>query len=156
DDDVDDFVELVAGRDHLPDADVVDEHVRRVRASTGITATGTGDRKAQDRKQLVAGGIELPVGQRARRGAEVGGRAVGVVRPEAHARIRPLHPPGVPGTVDGDALADVFAAVQLGVDGGACGPLAVAVPLHDVDFAAVVRVVVGQIPGGPGAGRQAV
>ena len=36
------------------------------------------------------------------------------------------------------------------------GPLAVAVPLHDVDFAAVDRAVVGQVPGGPAAGGQAV
>jgi hypothetical protein len=42
------------------------------------------------------------------------------------------------------------------VHGRSRSPVAVAVPFHDVDFAAVHGIVIGQIPGGPTTGREAV
>ena len=47
-----------------PDADPVDEHLRRVGTATGIAAARTGDREVHYGKERVAGCVELPVGQR--------------------------------------------------------------------------------------------
>src|SRR6476646_2424072 len=143
-------------RDVLPDTDPVDEHLRRVGAPAGIASAGTGDREVNYRKERVTGCVELPVGQRVGRHSEVRLRAVGVVEPKAHPCVTPLDSPRVPPTVRRDGVTDVFSAVQFRVDGGSGRPTAVAVPLHDVDFATVDRAVVGQIPGRPGAGGETV
>src|SRR5882757_7333194 len=140
----------------LPDTDPVDEHVRRVGAPAGITAARTGNREIQYWKERVSGGVELPIGQGTRRNIEVRLRAVDVVQPEAHACVIPLDPPRVPPAVRCDGVADVFSTVQFCVDGGSRSPAAVAVPLHDVDFAAVDGAVVGEVPRRPAAGSEAV
>ena len=50
-------------RPPLPDADVVDEHLRRIGPRPRVAATGTGDREVQHRIQGVAGVVERPVRQ---------------------------------------------------------------------------------------------
>src|SRR5258705_2589553 len=140
----------------LPDTNPVDEHVRRVGAPSGITAAGTGNREIQYWEERVSGGVELPVGQGTRRYIEVRLRAVDVVQPEAHACVIPLDPPRVPPAVRSDGVTDVFSAVQFCVDGGSRSPAAVAVPLHDVDFAAVDGAVVGEVPRRPATRGEAV
>ena len=48
----------------LPDADVVDEHLRGIGARPGVAApAGTGDREVEDRIHGVAGVVERPVRQ---------------------------------------------------------------------------------------------
>src|SRR4051794_33919230 len=125
------------GNPRSPDANPVDEHVGRVGAPSRVTTARPGDRQIEDGKQRVTGRVEGPVGQGAGRDVEIGLRPVDVGLPEADAVRIPLGSPGVPGAVHGDGLAGVFSAVQFGVDGGSRSPAAVAVPLHDVDFAAV-------------------
>jgi hypothetical protein len=44
-----------------PDAYPVDEHVRGIGPRSGIAATGAGNRKVEDRKNGVAGGVERPI-----------------------------------------------------------------------------------------------
>src|SRR6478736_4202796 len=114
----------------LPDTYPVDEHVCRISPWSRVAATGTRDRKIQDRKHRVAGLVEMPVRERIRRNTEVRLRAVGVVLPEAHACVIPLASPRVPRVVDGNPVAHVFTA-----DHG---------------------VVISHVPGGPAAGGETV
>src|SRR5271165_2457833 len=139
-----------------PDTNPVDEHIRGIGPRSGVAATGTRDRKIDDRKHLVAGGVELPVREGVRRSIEVWPRAVDVVLPEADTGVIPLASPRVPPAVHRDPVARVFSAVQFCVDGSSRRPVAVAVPFHHVDFAAVHWIVIGQIPSGPTTGSEAV
>jgi hypothetical protein len=88
----------------LPDAYPVDEHVRGIGPRSGIAATGTGNRKIEDRKHRVAGVVERPIRQRVRRHIEVWLRTVNVVLPEADPGLIPLASPRVPPAVHRDVV----------------------------------------------------
>jgi hypothetical protein len=62
----------------------------------------------------------------------------------------------MPRCVDGDRVIFERRAVRVGVHGGTRRPVPIAVPLHQVDLAAAAGIVIGQPPGRPAPGGEAV
>src|ERR1700759_811654 len=135
-----------------PDANPVDQHLRRVGARARVAAAGTGNREVEHRVDGVAGAVERPIRHRVRGNVEIGLRALDPVFPEADAGCVPLASPGVPTAVQRDIVGLPFAAVGFRMHGGGRWPAAVAVPLDDVDLALVL---ISQPVGGPAAGSEA-